>query len=664
MPTPTAFEQELLELINRTRLDPAGEFDALIVDAASQTGVTDEITNALRYFGVDAAAFGDQMAGFDAVAPLAWNLALSSAAQDHSAEMIIHDEQSHRLPGELGLGDRIDAAGYDNWTNLGENVYAFTKSALYGHAGFVIDWGYDAEDFSGNTRLADWRTLGDGMQDPAGHRNTILSATMTEVGISAIAENDNSTGVGPYVVTQDFGTRWDYSAQLVGVVIEDQDGDSFYDAGEGLGGITVTITASGGQVASTTTWSSGGYQVALSPGSYTVDFSGAGLSGTIQKQITMGSENLKLDAFAAEAIAEQGPETGDADDNDLSGTESADTLDGLGGNDTLTGLGGDDSLLGGADNDWITPGAGNDSVDGGAGSDMVSFFDLGAGVIVNLQDNSAQSGADTNLLTDIENVTGTIYGDYIRGDDNDNRLRGLGNYDWIVGSEGADYIDGGTGRDMLSYVYADTAVTVDLGAGRGRAGQADGDRYESIERVTGSVYSDLFYGSSGEDEFRGLGGYDWFVGSGGGRDRYDGGSGYDTVAYSAAASGVVASLLLGRGSGGDAERDLYTSIENLTGSSFDDMLTGDNGRNILRGMYGEDTILGGGGVDYITGGGSNDYLDGGDGWDAAIYSGNRADYIVTQGASGVTVSALSGGEGTDELYNFEAIRFADDLMYL
>ncbi|UYV37196.1 CAP domain-containing protein [Rhodobacteraceae bacterium D3-12] len=659
MPTPTAFEQELLEMINRARLDPAGEFDALIVDAASQTGASAEITNALRYFGVDATAFGEQMAAYDAVAPLAWNLALSSAAQDHSDEMIAADAQSHQLPGESGLGDRISAAGYNNWTNLSENVYAYTKSALYGHAGFVIDWGYDDEDYSGNSRLSDWQTLGDGMQDPAGHRNTIMSATLTEVGIAAVAENNNSTSVGPYVVTQDFGSRWDYAAQLLGVVIEDQDGDRFYDAGEGLGGITVTITNSGGQVATTTTWSSGGYQVSLSPGSYTVDFSGAGLSGSIQHQITMGSENLKLDAFAADAA--QGA---DAGDNDLTGTGNDDTLDGLAGNDTLNGLDGDDSLLGGDDDDWITPGAGNDTVDGGTGSDMVSFVDLGAGVIVNLQDNTAQSGADTKLLTNIENVTGTIYGDFIRGDDGDNRLRGLGNYDWIVGSEGADYIDGGSGRDMVSYVYSDAAVTVDLGAGRGSAGQADGDRYESIERVTGSVYSDLFYGSSGEDEFRGLGGYDWFVGSDGGRDRYDGGSGYDTVAYSSATSGVTASLLLGRGSGGDAESDLYTSIESLTGSSFDDMLTGDSGRNILRGMYGEDTILGGGGVDYITGGGSDDYLDGGSGWDAAIYSGNRADYTVTQNASGVTVSALSGGEGIDELYNFEAIQFADDLMYL
>ena len=44
MPAPTPFEQEMLELINRARANPAGEFDALIADAATRTGVTAEIT--------------------------------------------------------------------------------------------------------------------------------------------------------------------------------------------------------------------------------------------------------------------------------------------------------------------------------------------------------------------------------------------------------------------------------------------------------------------------------------------------------------------------------------------------------------------------------------------------------------------------------------------
>ena len=44
------------------------------------------------------------------------------------------------------------------------------------------------------------------MQSPAGHRNNIMNANLTEVGIGVVADNSASTDVGPYVVTQDFGS--------------------------------------------------------------------------------------------------------------------------------------------------------------------------------------------------------------------------------------------------------------------------------------------------------------------------------------------------------------------------------------------------------------------------------------------------------------------------
>jgi Ca2+-binding RTX toxin-like protein len=208
-------------------------------------------------------------------------------------------------------------------------------------------------------------------------------------------------------------------------------------------------------------------------------------------------------------------------------------------------------------------------------------------------------------------------------------------------------------------------VTVNLATGRGLAGIAAGDTYVSVERITGSGHADLIYGGSGEEDFRGVGGYDWFIGSTGGKDRYDGGSGLDTVAYWYSATGVVANLALGRGSAGDAARDLYTSIENLTGSSHGDHLTGDNGRNVLRGLYGEDTLIGGGGVDRLEGGASDDYLDGGWGWDYAIYGGNRSAYTVSTAGDVTTVSRIGGGgDGTDTLVNIEAIQFADILIYI
>ena len=55
---------------------------------------------------------------------------------------------------------------------------------------------------------------------------------------------------------------------------------------------------------------------------------------------------------------------------------------------------------------------------------------------------------------------------------------------------------------------------------------------------------------------------------------------------------------------GGAGSDTLISIENLTGSAFDDTLTGDGDDNVLSGLAGDDTLDGGAG---------NDTLDGGDG---------------------------------------------------
>lgn len=357
----------MLELLNRARLNPTGEFDALIADASTGTAIQDNITNAMTYFGVDLVSFQAQLAGLSPVAPLAWHDALASAADAHSQLMIAYDEQSHQLAGEDSLGIRIVTAGYDNWRAVSENVFAYTEDAVYGHAGFFIDWGYDDEDFSGSTLVADWQSVGDGIQDPAGHRINMLSSALTEVGISAIAETDPTTSVGPYVVTQDFGNRFDYAAQLLGVVIEDADGDRFYDMGEGLGGVKVTATGSAGTFAATA-WGAGGYQMELPEGSYTVTFSGGALIGTATYSVTMGTENAKLDGFAADAVV-LAELVGGAYDDFLQGTAGVQqALSGMAGNDTLIGGGGAvDTLMGGSGNDRLLAESIDDTFDAIAG---------------------------------------------------------------------------------------------------------------------------------------------------------------------------------------------------------------------------------------------------------------------------------------------------------
>jgi Ca2+-binding RTX toxin-like protein len=82
-----------------------------------------------------------------------------------------------------------------------------------------------------------------------------------------------------------------------------------------------------------------------------------------------------------------------------------------------------------------------------------------------------------------------------------------------------------------------------------------------------------------------------------GADHLDGGAGSDTASYAASAARVVVNLAIGAASGGDAQGDTLTSIENLTGSAFADVLTGDDNANVLTSGAGGDTLTGGGGAD-------------------------------------------------------------------
>ena len=55
----------------------------------------------------------------------------------------------------------------------------------------------------------------------------------------------------------------------------------------------------------------------------------------------------------------------------------------------------------------------------------------------------------------------------------------------------------------------------------------------------------------------------------------DGGGGLDTASYSNATTGLIASLTNAGSNTGEALGDTYVSIENLTGSAFDDVLIGE-----------------------------------------------------------------------------------------
>ena len=77
----------------------------------------------------------------------------------------------------------------------------------------------------------------------------------------------------------------------------------------------------------------------------------------------------------------------------------------------------------------------------------------------------------------------------------------------------------------------------------------------------------------------------------------DGGDDLDTASYESSPAGVTVDLSTGSASGGDAEGDSLSNIEDVTGSDHSDTLTGDDSDNILNGLGGDDTLTGGGGDD-------------------------------------------------------------------
>src|SRR5262249_23181554 len=132
------------------------------------------------------------------------------------------------------------------------------------------------------------------------------------------------------------------------------------------------------------------------------------------------------------------------------------------------------------------------------------------------------------------------------------------------------------------------------------------------EQYAGTSFDDTLNGGGGNDTLNGGDGNDTLQ-DGSGADQLVGGDGIDTASYADSASAVTVSLATGTGSGGDAEGDTLSQIENLTGSVFDDTLTGDDGTNVLDGGAGNDTLAGLGGDDVLVGGAGAGHLGGGGG---------------------------------------------------
>ncbi|HYT93948.1 MAG TPA: DUF4214 domain-containing protein [Gemmataceae bacterium] len=249
---PTAVEQVFLERLNDARANPAA-------------------------YG---ASIGLDLSGVAASQPLAFDLRLMQSSLLHSQDMNAQNYFGHTDPSGAGPGDRIVAAGFPA-TSWRESIAAGYQTPDAALRALIIDQG----------------------QSDLGHRRHLLAIDATFRGQNLVGIGIVQNGSGSYqnYYTIDTGSLADTRPYLTGVVYNDTNHNNLYDAGEGLGGVTVMVQG----VGSTTTFGSGAYNLQLDPGTYTVTFNGGGLAAPIARTVSVGAINYRLTITADSATASQ-----------------------------------------------------------------------------------------------------------------------------------------------------------------------------------------------------------------------------------------------------------------------------------------------------------------------------------------------------------------------
>jgi Ca2+-binding RTX toxin-like protein len=234
--------------------------------------------------------------------------------------------------------------------------------------------------------------------------------------------------------------------------------------------------------------------------------------------------------------------------------------------DTLVGNAGDDVLDGWYGNDTLSGGLGNDTLIGGEGLDTATYVNSTAAVNVDLRvqglaQDTGGEGVDT--LIDIEYLTGSSYGDTLRGNDDFNLIidnavaadaTALGQTDSLFGYGGNDSI-------LVTRAATAAATNVNMDGGDGddflelRAGSLSSALSANTAGLSGNTY--LALGATSNDRNLDVVGVD----GGAGNDRIvltgvasatiNAGSGADMVSISMRGASSVNNYLLTLGSGAD-----------------------------------------------------------------------------------------------------------------
>ncbi len=230
------------------------------------------------------------------------------------------------------------------------------------------------------------------------------------------------------------------------------------------------------------------------------------------------------------------------------GTTVNDNVRGGGTLDSLTGGDGDDVLDGWIGNDLLSGGLGNDTLIGGAGLDTVTYVNSTAGVNVDLRiEGVAQDtgGEGIDTLFGIEYLTGSAFGDTLRGNDEFNLIIDTGVGAGATALSQTDSLFGYGGNDSLHVTRAAAAVATNIN-------MDGGDGNDFIELRGGALSTALAANAAGLSASGTGGNVTYLVAGATSNDRnidvvtVDGGAGNDRIILTG-----VASATINAGSGAD-----------------------------------------------------------------------------------------------------------------
>ena len=389
-------------------------------------------------------------------------------------------------------------------------------------------------------------------------------------------------------------------------------------------------------------------------GSDTVKFSSA--TSAITVDLTLGkAEGTDIGQDTLSGIEHV---IGGSGNDVLSGNGENNVLDGGAGNDRLSGDAGNDTLIGGYGDDVLNGGVGRDafvlrqSLDTLSllGIDQIADFALGDALYVQgagfasplAEGDGSQVEQNRIQLERIDSFTVLHIGlDGAAGSDLDVQLAGyyattqfeaLG--EWIshngalvnpvllqpgsthAGTPNADTLVGGAGDDTFLVNHAGDRIMERSGEGSDTVQSfIDYTLGTNLENLLllgstrtgfGNAQANRLEGNDFANTLDGRGGADTLEG-GLGNDLLNGGMGKDTADYSHAPGAVTVNLnLAGPQNTQAAGWDTLRSIENLSGSAYNDRLTGSRLGNQIDGGAGNDTLNGGAGLDTLMGGDGED----------------------------------------------------------